>query len=102
MPNERLARHILLAKSTGKWPRGRSRTTWNDCIAWSHLGVGPAEPTWNDCIAWSHLGVGPAEPSEIAVDPEVFQVRLGLLPPAILPRGKAGMKTNEINDMHVV
>jgi len=84
MPNERLARHILLAKSTGKWPRGRSRTTWNDCIAWSHLGVGPAEL------------------SEIAVDPEVFQVRLGLLPPAILPRGKAGMKTNEINDMHVV
>jgi len=58
MPNERLARHILLAKPTGKQPRGLPRTTWSDCIAWYRLGVGPAEL------------------SEIAVHREVFQVRL--------------------------
>ena len=29
MPNERLTRHVLLAKPTGKRPRGRPRTTWS-------------------------------------------------------------------------
>jgi len=63
MPKEKLTRHVLLAKPTGKRPRGRPRTTWSDCIPWSRLVVGSAEL------------------SEIAVDREVFQVRLGLLTP---------------------
>ena len=33
----------MLAKPVGKRPRGRQRITWSDCIAWSRLGVGPAE-----------------------------------------------------------
>ena len=55
---------------------------------------------------WSRLGVEPEELSDIAVDREVCQVLLGLLPPrpspeekraaapATLPRGKAGVKMN--------
>jgi len=44
MPHERLARHVLLAKSTGKRPKGRPRPTWSDYIsdlAYSRLGVEP-------------------------------------------------------------
>ena len=63
VPNERLTRHVPLAKPTGKRPRGCPRTTWSDYIAWYRLGVGRAELF------------------EIAVDREVFQVRLGLLLP---------------------
>jgi len=45
-------------------------------------------------LAWFRLGLEPAELSEIAVDREVFQVLLGMLPPrSTLPR-KAGMKMN--------
>jgi len=45
--------------------------------------------------------VEPAELSEIAVDREVFQVFLGLQPPRP-PRGKAGMKMNEINNIYII
>ena len=56
---------VLLAKPTGKCPRGLPRPRWSDGIS---------------DIVWSHLGVEPIELSEISVDCEVFQV-LGLLPP---------------------
>jgi len=65
MPHEGLARHVLLAKPARKRPRGRPRTRWSDYIA---------------DLAWSRLGVEPAELLEIAVDREAFRVLLGLLP----------------------
>ena len=66
MPHERLARQVLLAKPTAKRPRSRPRPRWSDCIS---------------DISWYHLGVEPVELSEIAVDRDIFQVLLGLLPP---------------------
>jgi len=59
-------RQVLLAKPTGKRPRCRPRTSWINYIS---------------DLAWSRLGVEQAELSEIAVDREVVQVLLGLLPP---------------------
>jgi len=59
-------RQVLLAKPTGKLPIGRLRLKWSDYIS---------------DLAYSRLGVEPAELPEIAVDPEVFRVLLGLLPP---------------------
>jgi len=64
MPHERLTRQVLLAKPMGKWPRGHLGTRWSDCIS---------------DLAWSHLGVEPAELPEIAVDNEIFHFLLGLL-----------------------
>jgi len=58
----------------------------------------------NDCIcdlAWSRLVVEPAELSEIDVDREVFQNFFRLLPNDF-PRGKAGMKMNEMKNICVV
>ena len=66
MPHERLVRQVLLGKPTAKRPRSCPRPRWSDCIS---------------DIAWSHLGVEPVELSEIAVDRDIFQVLLGLLPP---------------------
>jgi len=86
MPNERLVRQALLAKPTGKRPRCRPRPRLSTCIS---------------DLAWSRLGVEPAELSEIAVDHEVFQVFLWMIAPATLPRGKAGMKMNEVNNIYV-
>jgi len=46
---------------------------------------------WRDYIsdlAWSRLGVEPAELSEIAVDCEAFRGLLGLLPPRLSPKEK--------------
>jgi len=57
-------RQALLATSTGKRPRGRSRSRWSDYIS---------------DLAWSRLGVEPAALPEIAVDSEIFRV-LRLLP----------------------
>jgi len=65
MPDERLVRQALLAKLTGKRPRCRPRPRWSNCIS---------------DLAWSRLVVEPAELSEIAVDREVFQVLLWMLP----------------------
>ena len=56
----------LQSTPTGKLPKGRPWTRRNNCIF---------------DLAWSRLGVAPAELSEIAVDREVVQVLLGLLPP---------------------
>jgi len=66
MPNERLVRQALLAKPMGKGPRRRPRPRWSNCIS---------------DIAWSRLGVEPAKLDEIAIDREVFQVLLRMLPP---------------------
>jgi len=63
--HERLVRQVLLAKSTGKQPSGRPKPRYSNCIS---------------DVAWSRLGVEPAEPSEVAVDCEVFQVLLGSCP----------------------
>jgi len=65
MPNGRLVRQDLLAKPTGKRPRGRPRPKWSNCIS---------------DLAWSRLFVEPAELSKIAVDREVFQVLMWMLP----------------------
>jgi len=81
MTHEILARQVLLAEPTGKWSRGHPSTRWSEYISE---------------LAWSHLGVEPAELPEIAVDCEVFRVLLGLLP-QIHPREKAGIKMNEYN-----
>jgi len=67
MPNGRLMRQALLAKPTGKGPRCRLRPRWSNCIS--------------NLAAWSRFGVKEAELSEIAVDREVFQVVLWMLPP---------------------
>ena len=69
---EILVRQVLLAKSTGKRPRGR-RPKWSNCISYH---------------AWSRLNVELAGLSENAVDCEVFQVLLGLLPPRPSPDEK--------------
>jgi len=59
---------------TGKQPRVRPWTRWSN---------------YNSVLAWSRLGVEPAELSEIAVDREVFGVLLGLLP-SDSPQRKTG------------
>jgi len=67
--------------STGKRPRVCPRTRLRNYISdlsWSRLGV-----------ERSRLGVEPAELSEIAVDPQVFRVILGVLPRAF-PQRKSG------------
>jgi len=66
MLHERLVGQVQLAKTTGKRRRGHPRPRWNDYVS---------------DLAWSRLGVEPAGLSETAVDREVFQVLLGLLPP---------------------
>jgi len=68
MPNVRLARQALLAKPTGKRPRRCSRPRWNNCVS---------------DLAWSRLGVEPAELTDIAIDRGVFQVLLWMLPPQL-------------------
>jgi len=61
----------LQSAPTGKRPTGRPRSRWRDYISG---------------LAWSRLGVDPAELSEIAIDCEVFWVVLGLLPPRLSQR----------------
>ena len=42
MPNERLARQVLLVKPIGNWPIGHPKPRWSYYIsdlAWSHLSV---------------------------------------------------------------
>ena len=85
---ERLARQVQLAKPTEKRFRGHARPRCSEYIF---------------DLVWSRLGVETAELSEIAVDREVFQVLLGLLPPrATAPRGKADMKMNGMNNIYVI
>ena len=65
-PRKKLSRLVLLATPTGKRPKGRPRTRWNDYIS---------------DFAWSSLGAEPVQISEIAVDREASRVLLGLLAP---------------------
>ena len=63
------------------------------------LESGPGRMTtdYTSDLAWSRLGVEPAERSEIAVDREVFQVVLGLLPLRLSPKKKRSPKwVNEL------
>jgi len=71
---ERLARQVLLATTTGKQLRGRRRTRRHDYIS---------------DLTWAHLGVDREELFEIAVDRKVFRVPLALLP-RDLPQMKNG------------
>ena len=77
MPHERLARQVLLAVTTGKRPRGRPRTRWNDYI--SNLALIP-------CLC------GGNRTSEIGVDREVFPVLLKLLWPPFSSKEKWARK----------
>jgi len=77
MPHERLVIQVLLAKPTGVWPRCPPRTSWIDYTSY---------------LAWSRLGVEPAELSKIAVDCEVFQALLGLLLPRLSQEEKQAWK----------
>jgi len=55
MPHERLTRQVLLAKPTGKHPRGRQRTRCSDCISDLCLvpsWCGASKITWNYCWPW--------------------------------------------------
>jgi len=81
MPNGRLVRQALLAKPTRKLPRCRARPRWNNCIS---------------DLAWCRLDVEPAELLEIAVDREVFQVLLRMLPPQ--PSLEENRHENECNE----
>ena len=65
---ERLARHVLVGKPAGKRPRGRPRKRWSDYIS---------------DLAWSRLGVQPAELSEIAADREVSECSWTAAPAAL-------------------
>jgi len=68
---------------------------WRDKSCWlsprqseSEVVQGPDGVTCISDLAWSRLGVEPAELSEIAVDRGVFRVLLGLLPPRPSPEEK--------------
>jgi len=74
---ERLARQVFLATSTGKQPRGLPRTRWCD-----YISIFP-------CF---RLGVDRGELSEIAVDREIFRVHLGPLPSQPSPEEKRARK----------
>ena len=55
MSQDKLARQVLLAAPTGKWPKGGPRTRWSDYIsdlAWPRLGVEPAELSVIACWPW--------------------------------------------------
>ena len=64
------------SRPTGKRPRGRPRTRWQDYIS---------------NLSWSRLGVEP-ELSEIAVDREVFRVLLGCGLRDSIPKEKRARK----------
>ena len=61
IPQERWARQVLLAATTGNRPRGRPSTRWRDHIT-------------SPDLAWTFRGVEPAEVSEFAENREVVRV----------------------------
>jgi len=67
----------LQSTPTGKQPKLCPRTRWRDYIS---------------DLAWSSLGVEPAELSEISVDREVFWDLLGLQPPRLSRKEKRARK----------
>jgi len=67
----------LQSTPTGKPPKVRPRTGWNDYIT---------------DLAWYRLGEEPTELPEIAIDREVFRVLLMLLPPRLSKKEKRSRK----------
>ena len=65
MPQERLPKQALHAKSNGRRPVGRPRTRWTDYI---------------EDLEWNRLGLRPSEMMEVMKDREVWQFNLELLP----------------------
>jgi len=84
----KLARHVQLVKPTGKRPRAQRSSKAE--VEWLHLRpclvsswCGTSRSIWHCCWPWRI-------PSPRAAVP------------ATLPRGEAGMKMNEINNIHVI
>ena len=73
MPQERLPKQALLAKSNGRRPVGRPRTRWIDYI---------------ENLGWNRLGLLPNEMMEVMDDRDVRRLNLELLPPQ--PSRKSG------------
>jgi len=86
MPIERLVRQALLAKPTGKRPRYRPRPRrWSNCIS---------------DLAWSRLDVSQQNYLKLLLTVRYSKFSYGCCP-SNLPRGKAGMKMNEVNSIYV-
>ena len=73
MPQERLPKQALLAKSNGRRPAARPRTRWTDYI---------------EDLGWNRLGLHPSEMMEVMEEREVWRLNLELLPPQ--PSRKSG------------
>ena len=73
MPQERLPKQALLAKTNGRRSVGRPRTRWTDYI---------------EDLGWNSLGLRPNEMMEVMEDREVWRLNLELLPPQ--PSRKSG------------
>ncbi|XP_061894160.1 solute carrier family 25 member 55a isoform X1 [Entelurus aequoreus] len=65
-PPERLPREVFRARPTGRRPRGRPRTRWEDYVS---------------RLAWERLGIPWEELDEVAGEREVWASLLRLLPP---------------------
>ncbi|XP_061762964.1 retrovirus-related Pol polyprotein from type-2 retrotransposable element R2DM isoform X1 [Nerophis ophidion] len=66
MPPERLPREVFRARPTGRRPRGRPRTRWEDYVS---------------RLAWERLGIPREELDEVTGEREVWASLLRLLPP---------------------
>ena len=66
MPPGRLPKEVLLARPTGKRPRGGPRTKWRDYIS---------------SVAWESLGIPQSELADMAGEREVWGSLLKMLPP---------------------
>nr|XP_061826649.1 uncharacterized protein LOC133613269 [Nerophis lumbriciformis] len=66
MPPERLPREVFRARPTGRRPRGRPRTRWEDYLS---------------RLAWECLGIPQEELDEVAGEREVWASLHRLLPP---------------------
>ena len=73
MPQERLSKQALLAKTNGRRPVGRLRTRWTDYI---------------EDLGWNRLGLRPSEMMEVMEDREEWRLNLELLLPQ--PSRKSG------------
>ena len=65
MPQERLPKQALLAKTNGRRPVGRPRTRWTDYI---------------EDLGWNRLELRPSEMMEVMEDRKVWWLNLELLP----------------------
>jgi len=93
MSQERLAKQVLLAKATGKGPRGRPRTRRSDCIC---------DLSWS-VLAWSQQNFLSQQKFQqnfqqnfLLNQCEVFRVFLGLLPRGH-PQKKSGYENESMH-----